>query len=136
MPYFNDKTGTTWTNYGTWYIPQSYIWDDNLKHKISIFKTVEQKVSTPINPCYKDANEFPGDKTIINYIKSVNLTYKQMFCHELCCIFKQILVTVLIPVWEMSLRIAKKLILIALLTIQKILENKIHIMKNVINIVH
>jgi hypothetical protein len=85
MPVFNDRTNSLWTNYRYWKNQVHSVSDDNnTAYRISISKTVEQKATSPLNPCYKDANEFSGNKTIINYIQSNNLTYKQMYCHELC----------------------------------------------------
>ena len=87
MPNFNHRSISLWTNYGEWNNKKRLIEDDKIDknvYSIIISKTVEQKVSTPLNPCYKNVNEFPGNKTIINHIRSINLTYKQMYCHELC----------------------------------------------------
>jgi len=53
--------------------------------QIIIHKTVDEQLPLPYNPCYKNVNEFPYNKTIINYIlNKINITYKQKFCLELC----------------------------------------------------
>jgi len=53
--------------------------------QIIIHKTVDEQLPLPYNPCYKNVNEFPYNKTIINYIlNKINITYKQKICLELC----------------------------------------------------
>ena len=47
-------------------------------------KVVEEKLGLPYNHCYKDVNTFPLNKTIIDYILSQNIAYKQTNCLELC----------------------------------------------------
>jgi hypothetical protein len=53
--------------------------------QIKIQKSVERRLGLPYNPCYKDVNTFPLNKTIIDYIvKSKNRNYRQTDCLELC----------------------------------------------------
>jgi len=54
-------------------------------YTLSLFKSIENKLGSPYNSCYKDVfNEFELNKTIINYIHSKNISYKQENCHRLC----------------------------------------------------
>jgi len=58
---------------------------NNCHSQIGIHKIVDEKLGLPYNMCYKDVNEFPYDKTIINYIRNFTKTiYKQKNCLELC----------------------------------------------------
>ena len=52
--------------------------------QIVIQKTKERKLGLPYNNCYKNVSRFPHNKTIIDYILSINTTYKQTYCFELC----------------------------------------------------
>jgi len=57
----------------------------NTQTQIIISKIIEKKLGLPYNPCYLNVNEFPYNKTIINYIsQTINETYKQTNCLELC----------------------------------------------------
>jgi len=49
-----------------------------------LHKIVEKKLGLPYNKCYQDVELFPLNKTIIDYIKSTNVTYNQVNCLELC----------------------------------------------------
>jgi hypothetical protein len=63
---------------------------NTFKHFILSKKEVN-KLGLPYNTCYKDPlNEFPLNKTIINYIQSFNATYKQENCYKLCADLEQI----------------------------------------------
>jgi hypothetical protein len=59
--------------------------EPNLKHEIILSKIVESKLGLPYNPCYKDVfKEFPLNKTIINFFRSKNVSYKQKYCNQMC----------------------------------------------------
>jgi len=66
------------------HIQSSYI-------NVKIARTEENKLGLPYNQCYKDANEFPMNKTIIDYIKTKNVAYKQRYCFKLCTELKYII---------------------------------------------
>ena len=54
-------------------------------NQIKIQKIVVKKLPFPYNPCYRDVNTFPLNKTIIDYFKStIDIAYKQVFSFELC----------------------------------------------------
>ena len=59
----------------------------NAETQLVLNKIVEKRLGLPYNPCYHDdeLSGFPGNKTIINYIRqTINETYKQTNCLELC----------------------------------------------------
>jgi len=57
----------------------------NTQTQIIIDKIIEKKLGLPYNQCYLNVNEFPNNKTIIDYIsQTINETYKQTNCLELC----------------------------------------------------
>ncbi len=56
----------------------------NLSYYIGIDKSTEKKLGLPYNNCYNDVADFDLNKTIINYIKSKNQTYTQVYCLKLC----------------------------------------------------
>jgi len=66
------------------YIGNTNFAAENATTYLTIHKTVETKPGLPYNPCYNDVNTFPLNKTIINYIQSLDQTYKQMKCIGLC----------------------------------------------------
>lgn len=66
------------------YMGNTILVSENTETHLAVHKTVEEKLGTPYNQCYKDVNIFPGNKTIINFIASQNQTYKQTKCFELC----------------------------------------------------
>ncbi len=47
-------------------------------------RTLDQKLESPFNECLKDINQFPFDKTIIDYLKKTNRKYSQVECLNLC----------------------------------------------------
>lgn len=51
---------------------------------LSIEKTVDTKLGEPYNHCLENVSLFDKNKTIINYIQSINESYKQIKCFELC----------------------------------------------------
>ncbi len=65
------------------HISRIYIPSNNL-NQIILQKTVEKKLGLPYNDCYENVNNFPYNKTIIDFIRSTNTTYKQTYCFELC----------------------------------------------------
>jgi hypothetical protein len=66
-------------------IHESYIQINfNLSYYIVIEKTEDNKLGLPYNNCYNDVSEFNLNKTIVNYIKSINKTYTQVNCLKLC----------------------------------------------------
>jgi hypothetical protein len=56
----------------------------NLSYYIGIDKSTENKLGLPYNHCYNDVTDFNLNKTIIDYIKSINQTYTQVNCLKLC----------------------------------------------------
>jgi len=81
--FIKDQYRGQWTNYAL----KAYLITKNAKnqnHRLVLSRTVENKFSTPKRPCYKDVNNFTLNKTIIDYIQSNNVTYKQEYCFELC----------------------------------------------------
>jgi len=56
----------------------------NLSYYIVIEKTQDNKLGLPYNNCYKDVSEFDLNKTLIDYIKSLNQRYTQVNCLKLC----------------------------------------------------
>lgn len=81
--YINDQYRGQWTNYAL----KVHLITKNAKnqnHRFVLSKTVENKFSTPNRPCFKDVNNFHLNKTIIDYIQSNNVAYKQEYCFELC----------------------------------------------------
>lgn len=59
---------------GFFYKRIDYSIEINRYFSLIISKTEENKLGLPYNPCYKDVNKFPMNKTIINYsIKSCKL---------------------------------------------------------------
>ena len=54
--------------------------------QLIINKLEDKKLGLPYNQCYEDYELmlFPGNRTIIDFIKSRNETYKQTNCFELC----------------------------------------------------
>ncbi len=70
-------------------IQYNYIGDTNFASNnsvthLSVHKTDEKRLGFPYNKCYKNINDFPKNKTIIKYISSLNVTYKQVNCLKLC----------------------------------------------------
>jgi len=51
---------------------------------LSIQRTVEKKLDSPYNPCFKDADQFPLKKELIDYFHSLNQTYRYTNCLQLC----------------------------------------------------
>ena len=47
-------------------------------------KIEDQKLPEPYNACLKEVSSFKRNHTIIDYILSINQTYKQKNCQELC----------------------------------------------------
>jgi len=47
-------------------------------------RTIDVKLETPYNNCYKNVSLFPFNQTIINYIKNRNRAYRQSDCINLC----------------------------------------------------
>jgi len=62
----------------------------NLSYFIGIDKLTENKLGLPYNNCYNDVTDFNSNKTIIDYIKSINQTYTQLNCLKLCFELKYI----------------------------------------------
>ncbi len=59
---------------------ESFIYSEFL-----LSKTVEYKLGPPYNPCFIDnLNNFDLNKTIINYLHSNNVKYRQEYCEQLC----------------------------------------------------
>ncbi len=56
----------------------------NLSYYIGINKLTDNKLGLPYNKCYDDVKNFNLNKTIINYIKSINQKYTQVNCLKLC----------------------------------------------------
>jgi hypothetical protein len=56
----------------------------NLSYYIGIDKLTDNKLGLPYNNCYNDVTDFNLNKTIIDYIKSINQTYTQVNCLKLC----------------------------------------------------
>jgi len=56
----------------------------NSRTQLIVNKIVEKKLGLPYNPCFNDASLFPLNKTIIDYFYSLNITYKQTNCLEIC----------------------------------------------------
>jgi len=57
----------------------------NYEYDITLTKTITEHLEIPYNPCYKNAyNNFPLNKTIINFFQSNNIAYKQINCYKLC----------------------------------------------------
>jgi hypothetical protein len=53
--------------------------------EFQLTKTVEYKLGPPYNPCFIDnLNNFDLNKTIINYLHSNNLKFRQEYCEQLC----------------------------------------------------
>ncbi len=51
---------------------------------LAIDRTIETKLPRPYSQCYDDPMTFEGNKTIIIYILSLNESYSQIKCLELC----------------------------------------------------
>ncbi len=51
---------------------------------LAIHKTVIKKAGRPHKNCYKEVNEFPLNKTIIEYIKTTNFSYTKIECLNVC----------------------------------------------------
>jgi len=51
---------------------------------LGIQRTVEEKLGLPYNDCFKDLNQFPLNKEIINHLKKNNRSYKQTDCLKRC----------------------------------------------------
>ena len=47
-------------------------------------RTLDQKLESPFNECLKDINQFPFNKTIIDYLNKTNRKYNQVECFNLC----------------------------------------------------
>jgi hypothetical protein len=47
-------------------------------------RTLDQKLESPFNSCLKDINQFPFNKTIIDYLNKTNRKYSQFECFNLC----------------------------------------------------
>jgi hypothetical protein len=47
-------------------------------------RTLDQKLELPYNECLKDINQFPFNKTIIDYLNKTNRKYSQFECLNLC----------------------------------------------------
>jgi len=56
----------------------------NIYTQIAIDKQVETQLGLPFNQCYQNTREFPLNKTIIDYILSLERVYSQSECIELC----------------------------------------------------
>lgn len=69
---------------GFFYKRIDYSIEINRYFSLIISKTEENKLGLPYNPCYKDVNKFPMNKTIINFIQSNHVSYKQSICFKLC----------------------------------------------------
>jgi hypothetical protein len=54
-------------------------------YDLELSRTVENKLSPPYSQCYKenDSNHFGLNKTIINFLHSNNVKYKQEYCYRL-----------------------------------------------------
>lgn len=49
-----------------------------------IERVFDEKLDYPYNKCFKDANKFNGNRTLIDFIKSTNNSYDQMECTRFC----------------------------------------------------
>jgi hypothetical protein len=47
-------------------------------------RTLDQKLESPFNSCFKDINQFAFNKTIIDYLNKTNRKYSQVECYNLC----------------------------------------------------
>jgi hypothetical protein len=47
-------------------------------------RILDQKLESPFNDCLKDINQFPFNKTIIDYLNKTNRKYNQVECFNLC----------------------------------------------------
>ena len=63
--------------------PLALLSSDTISY-IMIDKLSESKLQFPYNDCYKDVSEFDLNKTLIDYIKSLNQRYTQVNCLKLC----------------------------------------------------
>jgi len=61
-----------------------FILDNNFRYFIIIDKTIENKLGLPYNNCYENISDFSLNKTLINYIQSINQSYNQINCLKLC----------------------------------------------------
>ena len=61
-----------------------FLLDKNFRYFIIIDKTIENKLGLPYNNCYENISDFSLNKTIINYIQSINQSYNQINCLKLC----------------------------------------------------
>jgi len=72
LDYYNNHLGNT------------ILVSPNAETQLIINKISDKKLGLPYNSCYDDLSLFPGNKTVIDYIKSKNETYRQTNCFELC----------------------------------------------------
>lgn len=61
------------------YIPIS----SRLINYLKIDKTIRRKLPKPYNNCFKEASQFDGNKTVINFLWQINRSYSQRECFNL-----------------------------------------------------
>jgi hypothetical protein len=72
---------------GTVYKSPDFTIDSNMNKSIefTLDKIEDFKLGSPYNQCYQDVvNEFPLNKTLINFFQQNNISYKQTNCYQLC----------------------------------------------------
>ncbi len=65
-------------------IYETYIQLNESQTYIALDKIIESKLGLPYNNCYKNVSEFHLNKTLIDYIQSLNQRYAQVNCLKLC----------------------------------------------------
>ena len=73
----HSQTLPTIQNKGFWITP-------GYENYFIIHKIYDEKLPQPYNECFKDVSDWPLNKTIIDYMKSINYEYTQKECILSC----------------------------------------------------